>query len=125
MAKSTFKGKHLLYLYMGYVFLHLVAIPEFAMDEAVSIAFALTVALVSMLVAIVVCSGYVLGSWLSQRQYRSQWTLLGIGFAIAVIKFSIVRSGAFGYGYISAADAIVFWLFFAVAWLPFAPRRRK
>ena len=110
----------LIYLYFGYLFLHWVGLPEMAMADDISISFTLLMAVIAAAVSAVVVSGYWLGSRLSQRRFRSQYTLLAIGFAVAVIKFTIVRSGAFDYAYLSAADAIAFWLFFLLGWFPLA-----
>lgn len=114
-----------IYLYFGYLFLHWVGLPEMAMADDVSIGFTLFMAFIAAVVSAVVVSGYWLGSRLSQRRFRSHYTLLAIGFAVAVIKFTIVRSGAFDYAYLSAADAIAFWLLFLLGWLPLARKVRS
>lgn len=94
------------------------------MADDVSVGFTLLMALIAAALSAVVVSGYWLGSRLSRRRFRSQYTLLAIGFAVAVIKFTIVRTGVFDFAYISAADAIAFWLFFLLGWLPLARKIR-
>lgn len=121
-------GAVLIYLYFGYLFLHIVGLPEMAMADDVSIGFALVMALIAIVVSAVVVSGYWLGSKLSNRRFRSHYTMLAIGFAVAVIKMTIVRTGAFDFAYLSAADAIAFWIFFMLGWLPLArkiPRNKR
>lgn len=113
----------MLYVFLGYLFLHIVGLPEMAMADDVSIGFTLMLAVIAILVSAVVVSGYWLGSRLSKRRLHNKYTLLALGFAVAVIKVAIVRSGAFDFAYISAADAIAFWLFFLLAWLPTRKRQ--
>lgn len=110
----------LIYLYLGYLFLHLIGLPEMAMADDVSLGFTFVVGLIAMGVSAVVISGYWLGSKLSGRRFRSKYTLLAIGLATAVVKVSIVRTGVFDFAYLSAADAIAFWILFMLGWLPLA-----
>lgn len=110
----------LIYLYLGYLFLHLVGLPEMAMADDVSLGFTFVVGLIAMSVSAVVISGYWLGSKLSGRRFRNKYTLLAIGLATAVVKVSIVRTGVFDFAYLSAADAIAFWILFMLGWLPLA-----
>lgn len=117
-------SKHMLYLFLGYLFLHLIGLPEMAMADDISIPFVLFLALVAILSSALVVSGYWLGSRLSKRRFRSPYTMLAIGFAVAVVKITIVRTGVFDFAYISAADAIAFWLLFLLGWLPLARKVR-
>lgn len=114
----------MLYVFLGYLFLHVVGLPEMAMADDVSIGFTLLMAAIAIVVSALVVSGYWLGSRISKRHFRSKYTLLGMGFAVAVIKISIVRSGMFDFAYVSAADAIAFWIFFMLGWLPLARKVR-
>ena len=113
----------MLYVFLGYLFLHIVGLPEMAMADDVSISFTLMLAVIALLVSGVVVSGYWLGSHLSKRRLQNKYALLGLGFAVAMIKVTIVRSGVFDFAYLSAADAIAFWLFFLLAWLPIRQRK--
>lgn len=114
----------MLYVFLGYLFLHVIGLPEMAMADDISIGFTLMMAAIAIAVSAVVVSGYWLGSKLSNRRFRSKYTLLAIGFAVAVVKITIVRSGVFDFAYVSAADAIAFWLFFMLGWLPLARKVR-
>ncbi|MCC5880522.1 MAG: hypothetical protein JJU03_11590 [Idiomarina sp.] len=114
----------MLYVFLGYLFLHVIGLPEMAMADDITIGFTLMMAGISIVMSAIVVSGYWLGSRLSKRRFRSNYTLLAIGFAVAVIKITIVRSGAFDYAYLSAADAIAFWIFFMLGWLPLARKVR-
>lgn len=96
-----------------------------AFADDISIGFVLYLGLLACLMSALVVSGYWLGSRLSGRRFRSHYTMLAIGFAVAVIKITIVRSGAFDYAYISAADAIAFWILFLIGYLPIARKVRR
>lgn len=108
----------MLYLYIGYLFLHLIGLPEFAMQDDIPLWLTVQLSLLAIVVSAVVVSGYWIGGKISGRRITHSWSLLIIGFLVSVIKILIVRSGIFGYSYLSAADAIAFWIFFAMAFLP-------
>lgn len=127
MARCVRLCNHItmLYLYLGYLFLHLIGLPEFAMQDEVTLLLTLQLGLIAAVVSAVVVSGYWIGSKISGRRIDHPWALLIIGFLVSVIKIIIVRSGVFGYAYLSAADAIAFWIFFAMAFLPASIKPKK
>jgi hypothetical protein len=114
----------MLYVYLGYLFLHVIGIPEYMMHQDVRVLDALILLAVALVMSALVVSGFWLGQKVNKRYIDNKWTLLAIGFAVGVVKILLVRTGAFGFSYISWADPIAFALFFVIGALAIGWRKR-